>query len=1438
MLSIHTQQVNKFNDSYLKKNNFITRLLQLSSGISSKASTRPHSTGANAAGANSCRSLDSGSDMNTGVRPRRYSTGNGAINGARLYSPLVGGGQSVKDSPGRSSVNSEHTMFNVGDCVDALCTVQNGTQRWFPGTVTARFFSDQSGESSNGLDSPAPLSFVYTILFNDGDVKENVASSDVRMTKNRSRAPSRMSSSRRDSLQQQQQHSQLQQQQVHQHQHSLHTHSNSHTQQPTAASFTAAVVRGLEASEVGDRSATTPGFDYEKTLSSTSLAGGIATIVSARKGLSPMEDLHINTQDVCPTDKAAQSLESIKSGEVHRSNALGSASDIFETPKKVYSPVQFLSKSGRFGNDSLGSISIDDNLEYEDDDDDDSVFVIPMVYSRQGSAKLDLSVREKDDNTSKSGVVVPRMQLDNLDLVSSIDHGGSAASLSGALLRENSKPNLFSDSLDSLTPRGQVDRILGEFAKDDSSVGSLTRIESWRDSVGWSTRRSSGHGLPKSSRLGQTAYSSTNSMMSLLPLSTAQSSQEALKIIQVALTDIQNEITEMESICGTFEVIASFILYGAMTELTDHNMLMTSKPQGLCGGTSVNEENSALGHSTSNASANALSHEVSHDNDEFDDAPDGVGERLVAHTALFAVREFLDLQIASVSAAQLFSTASFIGPDAVRLLKLLSKVYFSEACVALHLKSFDRLSAGAFGSVFKVCCPSECTMSLKGTKDAHYAVKRITRERSIHDTAVVLNIFSEISCLERLSTCPGVCDLIDFGVFEGEYWIVMEKGTRDMHEWVLGNMSKYAPDVESGSTTSAASHPVESFLITLCLFAECVKIVQHVHAERIVHFDIKCSNFIIRKEPDLNDLLDALHRNTLSGCVFLADFGESLSGSETHFFNSKNKRSRGTLPIQSPEMLSVNDGNEVKLKRSNYVPTAAPSYGCDVWSLGCMAFEVFTGHFLFEEKSWTEMYCLLCMENFKLPPIAHMLLPYMQHDDLPGVGSACSLLARIVGGALQQHPDDRTKISDMLYSIKDAAISLIPHRPIRSDGTKAGSEKLSTAKSLTKEQEVAIRNQQWSISRNILSLEAFPIGQSEPRRDSAVVPKGVWLVGSSVSLSIGFINDFPSTTEGGQSSVSQKKVPSLNPLLRSGVVASLSPLYAPAHMKHADKTHSSLHEFVMTMSAIVSHTSITPTSPYNDMVFKRMIMRCIGGQFSSSCPSLSYYTMYARKKGADSPKIVSTLIDENNACVTLHSEPTPAQVRCTTASVSIIRIGEIKVESKAALAEQVRDSEFANGSLSPVFLSTSQHHCLMADDLDYKGIRSRTMSALRYALQEVASGKCVAYCVDSCALGSHTYSPRCMSNAEDKAKVEVTRTVLTVAIFLSCAVGTIHAYSLSGAGRGKTRSEFISEFGEKEFRWCLASIDTELFRQLCAEIDECNFDGMSGVSFAKDIEQC
>eukprot|EP00597_Dinobryon_sp_UTEXLB2267_P010353 CAMPEP_0170102936 /NCGR_PEP_ID=MMETSP0020_2-20130122/3183_1 /TAXON_ID=98059 /ORGANISM="Dinobryon sp., Strain UTEXLB2267" /LENGTH=1801 /DNA_ID=CAMNT_0010326383 /DNA_START=623 /DNA_END=6028 /DNA_ORIENTATION=- len=209
-----------------------------------------------------------------------------------------------------------------------------------------------------------------------------------------------------------------------------------------------------------------------------------------------------------------------------------------------------------------------------------------------------------------------------------------------------------------------------------------------------------------------------------------------------------------------------------------------------------------------------------------------------------------------------------------------------------------------------------------------FAVKRIPRERSAYDSPLIYDLFNEITSLELLSGNIGVCGLEDFGVSGSEYWLVMENGGMNLLEWRMliqdelnsaierdrgvsliaaGNSKKFVGN--SKPNRSPGSLCESTIALLLSLYLDILYILKSVHAADIAHFDVKCNNFILREDPRrYASLIHSSHRNGCpSGVIFLADFGESVPYMSVDRSHPLRKRCRGTITIQSPEMLCVSD---------------------------------------------------------------------------------------------------------------------------------------------------------------------------------------------------------------------------------------------------------------------------------------------------------------------------------------------------------------------------------------------------------------------------------------------------------------------------------------------------------------------------------------------------
>lgn len=304
--------------------------------------------------------------------------------------------------------------------------------------------------------------------------------------------------------------------------------------------------------------------------------------------------------------------------------------------------------------------------------------------------------------------------------------------------------------------------------------------------------------------------------------------------------------------------------------------------------------------------------------------------------------------------------------------------------------------------------------------------------------------------------CEGICQLLDYGMHDDAYWIVMRRYRCSLAEWrarqrplaqaqegpsaelppppqdpntdaTTSNTTPAAPPAPpSGASAAAAIAAAAAAVVYLSALQQVVSALQLLASHAVVHFDLKCANVLIEPLPGVRDgelwapVGTALHSAISgaaaalttpaapgaveAGCVpfrcVIADFGEARAyRSAAEAFTARN---RGTEVFKSPEMLMLNTAGRASTSAkppthgSSQDPgkTLSPSIATlhstaaiphngagtghgaggvgpsqsrpgsakaaqqqqvlagaglasDVWSLGCLAYELLAGSMLF-----------------------------------------------------------------------------------------------------------------------------------------------------------------------------------------------------------------------------------------------------------------------------------------------------------------------------------------------------------------------------------------------------------------------------------------------------------------------------------------------------------
>ncbi|CAK9117139.1 unnamed protein product [Durusdinium trenchii] len=267
----------------------------------------------------------------------------------------------------------------------------------------------------------------------------------------------------------------------------------------------------------------------------------------------------------------------------------------------------------------------------------------------------------------------------------------------------------------------------------------------------------------------------------------------------------------------------------------------------------------------------------------------------------------------------------------LRLLKLLVES-------AMHRWMYSNmrmLGAGQFGTVMQ----SSVTV---GSGQLQVAIKHIPKQANIQDRCVLVDVFTEISCLDTIRFEENVCHIYDFGVEESCYWIVMKYYASTLKKWraSLGPMKEQLP-------------------VLLAVFKQILQGLAVLHENDIIHYDLKCDNVMIELNqkqslastgdegalsPSDDDCCEGVSQGVPR--IALGDFGESRIMENSQELDMRN---RGTEILKAPEMLELDFVSRRDSKAHDRRKRVGTSKAADIWSLGCIFFELLTGRFLFED---------------------------------------------------------------------------------------------------------------------------------------------------------------------------------------------------------------------------------------------------------------------------------------------------------------------------------------------------------------------------------------------------------------------------------------------------------------------------------------------------------
>jgi serine/threonine protein kinase len=330
------------------------------------------------------------------------------------------------------------------------------------------------------------------------------------------------------------------------------------------------------------------------------------------------------------------------------------------------------------------------------------------------------------------------------------------------------------------------------------------------------------------------------------------------------------------------------------------------------------------------------------------------------------------------------------GAGVERLFKLLS---ISQFCTNRYANR-SLIARGAYGIVYGFdYCSSKGgggagDVQGGGAGDVRpVAAKLMSVPQDHHHRCTLDEVYSEITILDQLRESAHVCRLLDYGVSDESYWIVLEHAAMNLKQWRRQDAPPLSP---------------ETFPMFIRVFTHIVRAVKFLHDNGVCHYDIKSDNILLRRRPD-----GAEASHPASDIFCFTDFGVSLLTPGSHARDTFAKRSRGTELIKSPEMLLMAGSQTILGSQIDRRCRQGTNCASDVWSLGCLLFELLAGEFLFEDEDWVQFYYRITSNEQDLIPASKLVL-------VEGVKAAEDLVRYI----LVRKPGHRPSVEDILKKLE------------------------------------------------------------------------------------------------------------------------------------------------------------------------------------------------------------------------------------------------------------------------------------------------------------------------------------------------------------------------------------------------------------------------------------
>ena len=242
------------------------------------------------------------------------------------------------------------------------------------------------------------------------------------------------------------------------------------------------------------------------------------------------------------------------------------------------------------------------------------------------------------------------------------------------------------------------------------------------------------------------------------------------------------------------------------------------------------------------------------------------------------------------------------------------------------------LGKGSYGEVY---------LSLKQNANKPFATKKVKRKKA--DDEMTKYFKNEINIL-RILNHPNIVKLEEIKMDENNYYIVMEYiNGGELSDYLKKYIEKYGKPFSEE--------------IVQYLMKQIISALIYIHDLNIIHRDLKLENIMVNfdSEKDKEEL------NMMKAKIKIIDFGFAIMLSSKF---SLTNSAVGTFMYMDPKILKEFD-NQVLVDKSR-------GYGkeVDIWSLGCICYQLFRGKYPFEAKTFEELVGKIDKGKYRLPTTA------------------------------------------------------------------------------------------------------------------------------------------------------------------------------------------------------------------------------------------------------------------------------------------------------------------------------------------------------------------------------------------------------------------------------------------------------------------------------------